>query len=134
MMIWIRAQDVRIWKVIEQGNRIPMKKSTTKVGEVSTEIEIPKLESEFNDDDWKKEEERIEETLERFSRIFNGLNMLGKKYPEREIIIKILRSLTPKWNSKANAIVEGIHYQNETLTYDQLRGNLLTYEMTILDP
>ncbi|MED6117821.1 hypothetical protein PIB30_113425, partial [Stylosanthes scabra] len=68
-----------------------------------------------------KENERIDETLERFSRIFNGLSMLGKKYPEREIVVKILRSLTPEWNSKANAIVEGVHYQNETLTYDQLR-------------
>ncbi|MED6160206.1 hypothetical protein PIB30_049187 [Stylosanthes scabra] len=100
MRIWIRAQDVRIWKVVEQENHVPMKKSTTKDGDKSIDIEIPKLENEYNDDDWKK----------------------------------ILRSLTPKWNSKANAIVEGVHYQNETLTYDQLRGNLLTYEITILDP
>ncbi|MED6126736.1 hypothetical protein PIB30_081276, partial [Stylosanthes scabra] len=59
--------------------------------------------------------------------------MLGKKYPEREIITKVLRRLTSKWLSKANAIVEGVHYQSGTLTFDQLRGNLITYEMTILD-
>ncbi|MED6129092.1 hypothetical protein PIB30_104444 [Stylosanthes scabra] len=59
--------------------------------------------------------------------------MLGKEYPEREIITKVLRSLTSKWLSKANAIVEGVHYQSGTLTFDQLRGNLITYEMTILD-
>ncbi|MED6221752.1 hypothetical protein PIB30_057812 [Stylosanthes scabra] len=76
-----------------------------------------------------KEDERIEEALGRFSRIFNGLNMLGTKYPEREIITKVLRSLTSKWLSKANAIVEGVHYQNGTLTFDKLRGNLITYEM-----
>ncbi|MED6177933.1 hypothetical protein PIB30_102849, partial [Stylosanthes scabra] len=29
MRIWIRAQDIRIWKVIEQGNHVPMKKSST---------------------------------------------------------------------------------------------------------
>ncbi|MED6142049.1 hypothetical protein PIB30_109669, partial [Stylosanthes scabra] len=68
-----------------------------------------------------KEDERIEEALGRFSRIFNGLNMLGKKYPEREIITKVLRSLTSKWLSKANAIVEGVHYQSGTLTFGQLR-------------
>ncbi|MED6189665.1 hypothetical protein PIB30_098308, partial [Stylosanthes scabra] len=68
-----------------------------------------------------KEDERIEEALGRFSRIFNGLNMLGKKYPEREIITKVLQSLTSKWLSKANAIVEGVHYQSGTLTFDQLR-------------
>ncbi|MED6203004.1 hypothetical protein PIB30_111272, partial [Stylosanthes scabra] len=59
--------------------------------------------------------------------------MLGKKYPEREIITKVLRSLTSKWLSKANAIVEGVQYKSGTLTFDQLRGNLITYEMTILD-
>ncbi|MED6174200.1 hypothetical protein PIB30_066744 [Stylosanthes scabra] len=36
-----------------------------------------------------KEDERIEDALGIFSRIFNGLNMLGKKYPEREIITKM---------------------------------------------
>ncbi|MED6190855.1 hypothetical protein PIB30_110049, partial [Stylosanthes scabra] len=28
---------------------------------------------------------------------------------------------------------KGVHYQSGTLTFDQLRGNLITYEMTILD-
>ncbi|MED6226410.1 hypothetical protein PIB30_103473 [Stylosanthes scabra] len=57
--------------------------------------------------------------------------MLGKKYPEREIITKVLRSLTSKWLSKANAIVEGVHYQSGTLTFDQLRGFLArSHEVT----
>ncbi|MED6176239.1 hypothetical protein PIB30_086210 [Stylosanthes scabra] len=45
---------MKVWKVVEQGNHVPMKKSTTKVGEVSKEVEIPKDESEFDDDDLKK--------------------------------------------------------------------------------
>ncbi|MED6191073.1 hypothetical protein PIB30_112469, partial [Stylosanthes scabra] len=52
--IWIRAQDMKVWKVVEQGDHIPMKRSTTKVGETSKVIEIPKDESEFDDDDLKK--------------------------------------------------------------------------------
>ncbi|MED6158097.1 hypothetical protein PIB30_029532 [Stylosanthes scabra] len=59
--------------------------------------------------------------------------MLGKKIPEHDIIVKILRSLSSKWISKVSAIQEGVQYQSGTLTFDQLRGNLLTYEMTILD-
>ncbi|MED6142215.1 hypothetical protein PIB30_111561 [Stylosanthes scabra] len=55
MKIWIRAQDMKVWKVVEQGDHIPMKKSTTKVGETSKVIEIPKDESEFDDDDLKKD-------------------------------------------------------------------------------
>ncbi|MED6166810.1 hypothetical protein PIB30_113019, partial [Stylosanthes scabra] len=54
MRIWIRTQDVRIWKVVEEGNHVPMKKSSIKVGEQSTDTETPKLESEYTDDDWKK--------------------------------------------------------------------------------
>ncbi|MED6141428.1 hypothetical protein PIB30_103304 [Stylosanthes scabra] len=73
-----------------------------------------------------KEEEKIEDALERFSKVFNG-----EKFSEKEIVSKVLRSLTPNWNAKVSAIQEGRNY--DQLTFDQLRGNLLTYEMTILD-
>ncbi|RYR10126.1 hypothetical protein Ahy_B05g078596 [Arachis hypogaea] len=78
-----------------------------------------------------KDEESIEEALERLSKIFNNLSMLGTKYNDKQIVTKVLTSLTPKWNSKVNAIVEGRLY--DQLTFDQLRGNLLTYEMTMLN-
>ncbi|MED6161105.1 hypothetical protein PIB30_057630 [Stylosanthes scabra] len=111
MRIWIRAQDVRIWKVIEQGNHIPMKSSSIKVGEATSESATPKLESEYNEDDWKKmslsdktfkikEEEKIEDALERFSKVFNGQTCLERNFPRKRSLAK---------------------------------GNLLTYEMTILD-
>ncbi|MED6178156.1 hypothetical protein PIB30_104972, partial [Stylosanthes scabra] len=60
-----------------------------------------------------------------------SLSMLGRTYLEQDIVSKVLRSLTPKWNSKISAIEEGRNY--DQLTFDQLRGNLLTYEMTILE-
>ncbi|MED6214570.1 hypothetical protein PIB30_104241, partial [Stylosanthes scabra] len=50
----INAQDIKIWKVIENGNHIPMKETETKVGEVITKSSTPKLESEYNDEDLKK--------------------------------------------------------------------------------
>ena len=195
MRIWIRSQDVRIWKVIENGNHIPTKTTSAKEGEVSVSKQVPKGEDEYSDDDWKKvamndkainfihcalnehdymkistcetakeiwdklqityegtdhvkeskvfmlvhewenfkmkDEESIEEALERLSKIFNNLSMLGTKYNDKQIVTKVLTSLTPKWNSKVNAIVEGRLY--DQLTFDQLRGNLLTYEMTMLN-
>lgn len=195
MRIWIRSQDVRIWKVIENGNHIPTKTTSAKEGEVSVLKQVPKGEDEYSDDDWKKvamndkainfihcalnehdymkistcetakeiwdklqityegtdhvkeskvfmlvhewenfkmkDEESIEEALERLSKIFNNLSMLGTKYNDKQIVTKVLTSLTPKWNSKVNAIVEGRLY--DQLTFDQLRGNLLTYEMTMLN-
>ncbi|VFQ70089.1 unnamed protein product [Cuscuta campestris] len=75
-----------------------------------------------------KENEKIEEMFERFSNIINPLNLLGKTYTDRELVRKVLRSLSPKWRSKVDAIEEGRDFQ--TTTYDALRGNLITYETT----
>ncbi|VFR00193.1 unnamed protein product [Cuscuta campestris] len=77
-----------------------------------------------------KENEKIEEMFERFSNIINPLNLLGKTYTDRELVRKVLRSLSPKWRSKVDAIEEGRDFQ--TTTYDALRGNLITYETTQL--
>ncbi|VFQ79166.1 unnamed protein product [Cuscuta campestris] len=68
--------------------------------------------------------------FERFSNIINPLNLLGKTYTDRELVRKVLRSLSLKWRSKVDAIEEGRDFQ--TTTYDALRGNLITYETTQL--
>ncbi|VFQ69027.1 unnamed protein product [Cuscuta campestris] len=77
-----------------------------------------------------KENEKIEEMFERFSNIINPLNLLGKTYTDRELVRKVLRSLSPKWCSKVDTIEEGCDFQ--TMTYDALRGNIITYETTQL--
>ncbi|VFQ59777.1 unnamed protein product [Cuscuta campestris] len=70
--------------------------------------------------------------FERFSKIVNDLHALKKTYTDKELVRKILRSLTPEWQSKADAIQESIGITNVTI--DGLRGNLKTYESTILYP
>ncbi|VFR02676.1 unnamed protein product [Cuscuta campestris] len=75
-----------------------------------------------------KENEKVEEMFERFSNIINHLNLLGKVYTDRELVRKVLRSLSPKWRSKVEAIEEGRGFQ--TMACDSLRGNLITYETT----
>ncbi|MED6190597.1 hypothetical protein PIB30_107381 [Stylosanthes scabra] len=57
--------------------------------------------------------------------------MLGKEFTEEEIVDKVLWSLTRKWDSKITAIEEGRNFN--VLTYDQLRGNLLAYEVKYLN-
>ncbi|VFQ97275.1 unnamed protein product [Cuscuta campestris] len=79
-----------------------------------------------------KENEKIDEMFERFSKIVNDLHALKKTYTDNELVRKILRSLTPKWRSKADAIQESTGITNVTI--DGLRGNLKTYESTILFP
>ncbi|VFQ87848.1 unnamed protein product [Cuscuta campestris] len=79
-----------------------------------------------------KEHEKIDDMFDRFSRIVNDLHALKKTYTDRDLVRKILRSLTSEWRSKVDAIYESIGTSNVTI--DGLRGNLKTYESTILNP
>ncbi|VFQ73594.1 unnamed protein product [Cuscuta campestris] len=73
-----------------------------------------------------KENELVEDMFGRFSNIVNDLDMLGKTLTDKELVRKIMRSLTKEWESKVNSIYEGRDYN--VITYDGLRGNLITYE------
>ncbi|VFQ98076.1 unnamed protein product [Cuscuta campestris] len=79
-----------------------------------------------------KEGEKIDEMFDRFSKIINELHALKKTYANKDLVRKILRSLTPEWRSKADAIYKSIGVSNVTI--NGLRGNLKTYESTILTP
>ncbi|VFQ87106.1 unnamed protein product [Cuscuta campestris] len=79
-----------------------------------------------------KEGEKIDDMFDRFSKIINDLHALKKSYSNKDLVRKILRSLNPEWRSKADAIYESIGVSNVTI--DGLRGNLKTYESTILNP
>ncbi|VFQ79918.1 unnamed protein product [Cuscuta campestris] len=79
-----------------------------------------------------KEHEKIDDMFDRFSKIVNDLHALKKTYTDRDLVRKILQSLTSEWRSKADDIYESISTSNVTI--DSLRGNLKTYESTILNP
>ncbi|VFQ92401.1 unnamed protein product, partial [Cuscuta campestris] len=79
-----------------------------------------------------KEHEKIDDMFDRFSKIINDLHAVKKTYTDRDLVRKILRSLTSEWRSKADAIYESIGKSNVTI--DGLRGNIKTYESTILNP
>ncbi|VFR02635.1 unnamed protein product [Cuscuta campestris] len=79
-----------------------------------------------------KEGEKIDDMFDRFSKIINDFHALKKTYANKDLVRKILRSLTPEWRSKADAIYESIGVSNVTI--NGLRGNLKTYESTILTP
>ncbi|VFQ98262.1 unnamed protein product [Cuscuta campestris] len=78
------------------------------------------------------EGEKIDDMSDRFSKIINDLHALKKTYTNKDLVRKILRSLTPEWRSKADAIYESIGVSNVTI--DGLRDNFKTYESTILTP
>ena len=61
--------------------------------------------------------------------IVNNMKALGETIPESIIVQKILRSLPSRFNPKVSAIEETVDW--ETLTMNQLLGNLTAYEMRL---
>nr|CAN73315.1 hypothetical protein VITISV_043332 [Vitis vinifera] len=65
----------------------------------------------------------------RFMVIVNGLEALGKTYTEVEKVMKILRSLPKKWETKVTAIQEAKDLTK--LSLEELIGSLMTYEINL---
>ncbi|KAK2967248.1 hypothetical protein RJ640_016040 [Escallonia rubra] len=75
-----------------------------------------------------KEHESINEMYSRFTLIINGLKLLGKIYPEKEVVRKVLRSLPKRWKAKLTAIQEAKDLN--VLKLEELVGSL-THEITM---
>ncbi|RVW92837.1 Serine/threonine-protein phosphatase 7 long form-like [Vitis vinifera] len=65
----------------------------------------------------------------RFLVIVNELEALGKTYTEVEKVMKILRSLPKKWETKVTAIQEANDLTK--LSLEELIGSLMTYEIEL---
>ncbi|KAA3488200.1 Copia protein [Gossypium australe] len=76
-----------------------------------------------------KLEEGINEMFDRFTHIINGLKAIGKIYPNKEMVKKVLNSLPTSWEAKVTAIEESKDLNS--LFHDEIIGFLLTYEMKI---
>ncbi|KAG8472829.1 hypothetical protein CXB51_034702 [Gossypium anomalum] len=76
-----------------------------------------------------KPEEGINEMYDRFTHIINGLQALGKTYPNKEMVKKMLNSLPTSWEPKVTVIEESKDLNS--LSLDEFIGSLLTYEMKI---
>ncbi|VFR03096.1 unnamed protein product [Cuscuta campestris] len=74
-----------------------------------------------------KEHEKIDDMFDRFSKIVNDLHALKRTYTDKDLVRKILRSLTSEWRSKADAIYESIGTSNVTI--DGLRGTVQSEEI-----
>ncbi|XP_070030135.1 uncharacterized protein [Nicotiana sylvestris] len=76
-----------------------------------------------------KEGESIEEMFARFSKIISDLKAFGKPYTSGDQVRKILRSLPTTWQTKV-VILESQDLKK--LSYDELRGELISFEKTHL--
>ncbi|XP_070019146.1 uncharacterized protein [Nicotiana sylvestris] len=74
-----------------------------------------------------KDDESIQDMHTRFTSIIYKLHSLRDVIPRNKLVRKILSVLPGSWESKVNAITEVKDLQ--TLTMDELIGNLKIYEM-----
>ncbi|XP_070006495.1 uncharacterized protein [Nicotiana sylvestris] len=91
----------------------------SKIDMLNTEYELFRM----------KDDESIPDMRTRFTSIINELHSLGEIIPRNKLAKKVLSVLLSSWESKVNAITEAKDLQ--TLTMDELIGNLKTYEMKI---
>nr|XP_016495906.1 PREDICTED: uncharacterized protein LOC107814916 [Nicotiana tabacum] len=76
-----------------------------------------------------KEGESIKEIFARFNKIISDLKVFGKPYTRGDQVRKILRSLPTTWQTK---VVTLESQDLNKLSYDELRGELITFEKTHL--
>ncbi|KAL6324823.1 hypothetical protein AAG906_018350 [Vitis piasezkii] len=158
-MTWfIQSTSLDLWDVIEDGPHIPSKlengvmvpklkhewdeldrkklaKEIWKLLEVTYEGNDQVKESKINIlmHDYElfsiKDFEYIVEMFSRFIVIVNELESLGKTYTKVEKVMKILRSLPRKWETKVTAIQEAKDLTK--LSLEELIGSLMTYEIEL---
>jgi hypothetical protein len=78
-----------------------------------------------------KQNESVSDMVTRMTDITNTLKSLGKEYSQVDLVRKILRCLTPEWERKTTAIEEANDLN--TLTLEDLVGNLMAYEVQLQD-
>ena len=76
-----------------------------------------------------KETESIVEMITRFTKIVNDLEALGRVINESEKVMKILKSLSSKWHTKATAIQKAKDLTK--LPMEELLRSLMTYEISL---
>ncbi|KAK9673099.1 hypothetical protein RND81_12G146000 [Saponaria officinalis] len=74
-------------------------------------------------------DESIHSMSARFSSITNELKNLGRKLDTEDLVRKILRSLTDRWQPKVTAIEEAKDLSK--LSYQELLGSLMAHEMSL---
>ncbi|XP_075103116.1 uncharacterized protein LOC142177940 [Nicotiana tabacum] len=106
-----------IWKTLQTTHEGTIQVKQSKIDILTTEYELFRM----------KDDEFIQDIHTRFTSIINELLLLGDVIPRNKLVRKILSALPGFWESKVNAIIEAKDLQ--TLTMDELIGNLKTYEM-----
>nr|GFA23305.1 hypothetical protein [Tanacetum cinerariifolium] len=68
----------------------------------------------------------LDQTFDRLQKLMSQLELLGKKLSQEDVNKKLLRSLSPKWNT--HAVMLRNKYDLDTMSMDDLYNNFKVYE------
>ncbi|KAK2980523.1 hypothetical protein RJ640_027082 [Escallonia rubra] len=108
-----------MWRLLEVTHEGTKQVKETKINMLVQQYEAFKV----------KEHEFINEMYSMFTLIINGLKLLEKTYPEKEVVRKVLRSLSKRWEAKLTAIQEAKDLN--VLKLEESVGSLMTHEITM---
>ncbi|GJY89956.1 hypothetical protein Tco_0505152 [Tanacetum coccineum] len=126
---YIQMIDYAVWEVIENGATLP--KITTMEG-VVTEMPITTAEEKAQRrlEEAKKllemAQEMLDQTFDRLQKLVSQLELLDEKLSQEDVNQKLLRSLSPEWNT--HAVVWRNKADLDTMSMDDLYNNLKVYE------
>ncbi|XP_070031651.1 uncharacterized protein [Nicotiana tomentosiformis] len=106
-----------IWEDLQTAHEGTTQVKQSKIDMLTTEYELFRM----------KDDEHIQDMHTRFTSIINEIHSLGETISRNKLVRKILSVLPSSWESIVNAITKAKDLQ--TLTIDELVGNLKTYEM-----
>ncbi|CAN0838933.1 Retrovirus-related Pol polyprotein from transposon TNT 1-94 [Linum grandiflorum] len=111
-----------IWKMLETTHEGTSRVKETKINLLIHEYEMFRMQSD----------ESIKRMYDRLNMIVSKLKSLGKTIEKKEVVRKILRSLTKEWMPKKTALEE---IQNlDTLSLEELLGSLIAHEYVLRQP
>nr|GEU45189.1 hypothetical protein [Tanacetum cinerariifolium] len=126
--------DYALWEVIENGATLP-KSQVVEVLEAiknrfgrndatkKTQKNLLKQQYEFFT---ASRSEMLDQTFDRIQKLVSQLEILGEKISQKDVNQKLLRSLSPEWNT--HAIVWRNKVYLDTMSMDDLYNNLKVYE------
>ncbi|XVF74128.1 hypothetical protein PTKIN_Ptkin13bG0035100 [Pterospermum kingtungense] len=114
------ASAKEAWDKLEVTHECTNQVKETRIGMLTLDYELFKMLSN----------ESITKMFDRFTNIINGLKGLGKTYPNKEMVKKLLNSLPKSWEAKVTTIKESKDLN--TLPLNELIGSLLTHEMKLM--
>ncbi|GJT24367.1 hypothetical protein Tco_0894304 [Tanacetum coccineum] len=102
---YIQMIDYALWDVIKNGNTAPKTFNSIKDAKLLLEA-------------IEKSSETLDQTFDRLQKLVSQLEILGETLSQEDVNQKLLRSLSPKWNT--HAVVWRNKPKLETMSMDDL--------------